>query len=114
MCRLKQVRSLVHTLSETMKEYCPGRKPCCLLVFNEVSCLVTPLMVIISWLMLDFGSVPTLRGSDSDSFVKKRGELFVQDFRFNLSVAEYFAFNLEVSYVWIIVPQLFHIGPETL
>ena len=54
----------MHTVSETMKEYFPGRKP------SEVSCLVTPLMVTISGLMLDFGSIPTLGGSDSDSFVK--------------------------------------------
>ena len=46
--------------------------PQALLVFSEVSCLVTPLMVIISGLMLDVGSVPTLGGSDSDSFVKTR------------------------------------------
>ena len=70
-------------------------------------------MVIISGFMLDFGSVPTLRGSDSDSFVKTEENCLFK-ISFNFSVAEYSAFNLEVSYAWIIMPQLFHIGPETL
>ena len=44
--------------------------PQALLVFSEVSSLVTPVMVITRGLMLGFGSFPTLGGSKSDSSVK--------------------------------------------
>lgn len=81
-----------------------------LLSFSEVSCLVIPEMVILRGLMPGLGSFPTLGGSESVTFVKTEENCSAKNFRFRLSVAKFCTFDHEVSFL----PQLFHIGPETL